>query len=116
MTDVAKAADVSIMTVSRVLNGSSQVTEEKRQAVFAVVERLRYQRNELALALGDFPLHSDREFALFRGTVRGERRTTGLHYGLKLHQLDASPVGVVEVRLPFAVLAQIGRASCRERV
>ena len=61
MTDVTKAADVSIMTVSHVLHGSSHVTEEKRQAVFAVVERLCYQRNELALALSDFPLRSDRE-------------------------------------------------------
>ena len=51
MSDVAKAAAVSTMTVSRVLNGSPHVTEETRQAVFAVVEKLHYQRNELARSL-----------------------------------------------------------------
>jgi len=51
MTDVAKAAAVSTMTVSRVLNGNPHVTEETRRAVFAVVEKLRYQRNELARSL-----------------------------------------------------------------
>src|ERR1035437_6872784 len=58
-------------------------------------------------ALKSFPLRSNRAFALIGGTLRGERRTTGLHYGLKLHQLDSSPVGVVEVGLPFAVLAHL---------
>src|ERR1035437_1718305 len=51
MTDVAKAAAVSMMTVSRVLNGKPHVTEETRRAVFAVVEKLHYQRNELARSL-----------------------------------------------------------------
>lgn len=51
MTDVAKAAAVSTMTVSRVLNGNPHVTEETRTAVLAVVEKLRYQRNELARSL-----------------------------------------------------------------
>lgn len=39
------------MTVSRVLNGSPHVTEDTRKAVFAVVEKLHYQRNELARSL-----------------------------------------------------------------
>jgi LacI family transcriptional regulator len=51
MSDVAKLAGVSTMTVSRVLNDSANVTEGLRKKVFAAVERLRYQPNELARSL-----------------------------------------------------------------
>ena len=51
MSDVAKLAGVSTMTVSRVLNGSANVTEEPRLKVFAAIEKLRYQPNELARSL-----------------------------------------------------------------
>jgi LacI family transcriptional regulator len=51
MTDVAKAAGVSAMTVSRVLNKNPHVTEDTQKLVLAVVEKLRYQRNELARSL-----------------------------------------------------------------
>ena len=51
MSDVARAAGVSIMTVSRVLNDSSNVTEERRQRVFAAIQKLNYRRNELARSL-----------------------------------------------------------------
>ena len=51
MTDVAYAADVSIMTVSRVLNNHPSVTEETRERVLDAIRRLNYQRNELARSL-----------------------------------------------------------------
>lgn len=51
MSDVAKLAGVSTMTVSRVLNQSPQVTEGLRKRVFAAIEALRYQPNELARSL-----------------------------------------------------------------
>jgi LacI family transcriptional regulator len=51
MSDVAKAAGVSIMTVSRALNDNPNVTDETRQRVFAAIEKLRYHRNELARSL-----------------------------------------------------------------
>jgi LacI family transcriptional regulator len=51
MTDVAKAAAVSTMTVSRVLNQNPHVTEGTRRLVLDVVEKLHYQRNELARSL-----------------------------------------------------------------
>jgi LacI family transcriptional regulator len=51
MSDVAKLAGVSTMTVSRVLNQSANVTEGLRTRVFAAVEKLRYQPNELAKSL-----------------------------------------------------------------
>lgn len=51
MSDVAKLAGVSTMTVSRVLNENANVLEETRQRVFTAVERLGYRRNELARSL-----------------------------------------------------------------
>jgi LacI family transcriptional regulator len=51
MSDVAKLAGVSIMTVSRVLNQSAGVTDELKKKVSSAVEQLRYQRNDLARSL-----------------------------------------------------------------
>ena len=51
MTDVAKLAGVSIMTVSRVLNDHQSVSEETRNRVTAAVKELHYQPNELARSL-----------------------------------------------------------------
>src|ERR1700709_1215743 len=51
MTDVAKAAGVSSMTVSRVLNRNANVTEETRKPVPAAIQDLHYHRNELARSL-----------------------------------------------------------------
>jgi len=53
MSDVAKLAGVSVMTVSRVLNESAGVSEENRNKVFDAVRQLRYQPNELARSLRD---------------------------------------------------------------
>lgn len=41
--DVAKEADVSVATVSRVLNNSFMVTEEKRERVLAAIEKVGYK-------------------------------------------------------------------------
>lgn len=43
--DVAKEADVSVATVSRVLNNSFMVTEEKRERVLAAIEKVGYKVN-----------------------------------------------------------------------
>ncbi|MGI4829288.1 MAG: LacI family DNA-binding transcriptional regulator [Janthinobacterium lividum] len=51
MTDVAKLAGVSAMTVSRVLNNHRSVSDETRTKVNAAVKQLRYQPNELARSL-----------------------------------------------------------------
>lgn len=42
VTDVARAANVSVATVSRVVNGHANVTPETRQRIQAVVKKLRY--------------------------------------------------------------------------
>lgn len=49
--DVARRAGVSIATVSRVLNGTSPVSEEKRRAVVEAARALSYSPNPAALSL-----------------------------------------------------------------
>lgn len=51
LVDVAREADVSLKTASRVLNNSKNVSEEKVARVRAVMERLAYRPNELARGL-----------------------------------------------------------------
>jgi LacI family transcriptional regulator len=51
VSDIAKAANVSPSTVSRVLTGNSPVNPEKRAAVLASIERLNFQPNLAARAL-----------------------------------------------------------------
>lgn len=50
--DVSKKAGVSIATVSRVVNGSSRVSEKTRQNVLRVMEELNYTPNVFARGLG----------------------------------------------------------------
>lgn len=49
--DIAKHADVSVTTVSRVLNEHPYVSKEKRQRVHAAMTALGYLRNQQALTL-----------------------------------------------------------------
>lgn len=49
--EVAKLAGVSPATVSRVMNGTANVTEEKRKRVLSVIEDTGFSPNELARAL-----------------------------------------------------------------
>lgn len=49
--DIAKLAGVSVTTVSRVLNDHPYVSEQKRQAVLEVVEKLNYSQNANAVHL-----------------------------------------------------------------
>ncbi len=51
MTDVAKAANVSVMTVSRVLNNSGYVKQETRAAIEKAIKDLDYRPNLLAKSL-----------------------------------------------------------------
>ena len=51
MADVAKLANVSHQTVSRVINGSTQVRPETRERVLAAMQKLEYRPNTMARAL-----------------------------------------------------------------
>ena len=50
--DVSEKAGVSIATVSRVLNGSENVSAETRKKVLAVIEACDYTPNAFARGLG----------------------------------------------------------------
>lgn len=50
--DISEKAGVSIATVSRVLNGSSNVSEKTRQKVLSVIEQYEYKPNAFARGLG----------------------------------------------------------------
>jgi len=51
MADVATAAEVSIGTVSHVLNGTVAVSDDRRKRVIAAIEKLGYRPNMLAQSL-----------------------------------------------------------------
>ena len=58
ITDIAERANVSISTVSRVLNDRGIVTQEKRQAVQAAIEDLNYRPNLFARGLAGGASHT----------------------------------------------------------
>jgi LacI family transcriptional regulator len=51
MNEVAVAAGVSLGTVSKVFNGNSTVSPDRRERVIAAADRLNYQRNRIAASL-----------------------------------------------------------------
>ena len=51
LADVARRANVSKMTVSRVINHPEQVTDELKKLVFAAMHELDYRPNVAAKAL-----------------------------------------------------------------
>ena len=51
MSDVAKTAGVTSMTVSRVVNQTGYVSEETRERVMRAVKELNYRPNGLARGL-----------------------------------------------------------------
>jgi LacI family transcriptional regulator len=51
LIDVARAAGVSPSTVSRILNGTAKVADDKRQAVLAAIAQMNFAPNLLAQAL-----------------------------------------------------------------
>jgi DNA-binding LacI/PurR family transcriptional regulator len=57
MSDVAKLANVSMQTVSRVVNGKDQVSSKTKAAVEAAIEQLGYRPNSIARALATRKSH-----------------------------------------------------------
>ena len=51
LADVARAAGVSLMTVSRAINNKPGVGEDVRQAIVKLAEELGYQPNQIARSL-----------------------------------------------------------------
>jgi LacI family transcriptional regulator len=51
LEDVARAAGVSMMTVSRVINNKGRISQETRNRVFEIIENLDYRPNHAARTL-----------------------------------------------------------------
>lgn len=81
IVDVCKLAGVSKATVSRVVNGTGQVKESTREAVFAAMDELGYRPNKLAQALA-----TNRTNTI--GLVVSD--FDGSHFGLLLKQAAAT--------------------------
>lgn len=77
--DVAKAASVSTMTVSRVINNSPLVKEETAQKVKRVIEELGYRPNRLASSL-----------------VSGKSKTIGVIYSNMYNQVYTDVINGIE--------------------
>lgn len=100
--DVARVAGVSIKTVSRVVNGSEQVSEPTRQRVLTAVAELAYVRNSIAHSL---------------------RTGTGDAIGVVIDSIAdsffAKLVSVIEERMLAegisVLIASTGRSGSRER-
>src|SRR5712675_1963357 len=58
MNDVARAAGVSLGTVSKVLNGNPTVAAELRERVLNACGQLSYQRNRIATSLRSRQTHT----------------------------------------------------------
>jgi LacI family transcriptional regulator len=100
--DVARVAGVSIKTVSRVVNGSEQVSGDTRARVLAAVSELAYVRNSVA--------HSLRT---------GSGDAIGVVIDSIADSFFARLVSVVEERMLVegisVLIASTGRSSTRER-
>jgi LacI family transcriptional regulator len=87
LIDVARLAGVSASTVSRILNGTARVTQDKRQAVERAIERLQFRPNFAAQSLRSGStrtigvLTQELESPYFTRGVRGiEDGLQGSHY------------------------------------
>ena len=95
--DVARKADVSIATVSRVMNAPDQVNEKMRAAVLHAIDELNYRPNRAAQALKRQESHTI-GFALSQFSAP--------YYGLVLDGIDEA---LVEVG--FKTIAENGRET-----
>ena len=104
--DVARIAGVSYQTVSRALNNSENIRSTTKDRVFEVIEQLGYRPNQAARAL-----------------VTSRSRTIGVLTSQVANYGPATSLAAIEEAardagylITTTSLAEIGRASCRERV
>lgn len=86
--DIAEFANVSIATVSRVVNGSDKVSEATRKKVLKVIEKFGYTPNVFAQGLGLKTMHT---IGIIVPTLADDYMATAVDYlvkGLKRHGYD----------------------------
>lgn len=106
LLDVAKRANVSKMTVSRVINHPEQVTDELKELVFAAMKELNYQPNIAAKALATSRSQIIKLFILeeidttepyYMNLLMGIAKSVGdAHYSLQLITTNGFDVGVCD--------------------
>ena len=101
LLDVAKKANVSKMTVSRVINHPEQVTDELRKLVEQAMDELDYHPNYVAQAL------VNKRTNVIKFVTLEDVDTTEPYY---MNLLFGIARGLSKKQY------EIGRASCRERV
>ncbi len=99
IADIAKAANVSPATVTRVVNNSGYVSEEKRRQVNRVIDELGYVPNKIASSLRKsspyfighiLPVSSENPFfARICNAVNETAEKAGYHVLTALRQMDA---------------------------
>lgn len=106
ITDVAKLAGVSAPTVSRYLNGTANVTEDKRARIAAAIKQLGYEPSIVARALSNREMDSVVVFAAnpsafsTSATNHGaEAAARRLGFLLTIVSLDESDMSSVEARV-----------------
>ena len=103
--DIAKLADVSVSTVSRVLNDRPDVSEDSRRRVRAVIEAHRYVPNNSARDL--VKIRSDAVGLVVRG-VQNPFYTDIIH-AIEAHHGDVEP------KTPLAFIIQAADAISAAR-
>jgi DNA-binding LacI/PurR family transcriptional regulator len=110
LADVARAAGVSVPTVSRVLSGSTPVSADKRRQVLRAIEELGYRPNAAAQALVTgrrsiiSVLTSDTTRYGYAATIRGieeAARAVGLVVAITV--LDADDEESIEAAVDLAL-------------
>ena len=122
--DIAKLANVSIATVSRVVNDSPKVSQKTKEKVLAVMKENEYTPNAFARGLGlgtmktvgiICPNISDTYMAKAISYLENSLHDHGYDCilgcsGFKQEEKESY------VKLLLSKKIEIGRASCRERV
>lgn len=110
ISDVAREAGVATSTVSRALNGHSDISLLTRQAVLAVARQLNYQPNLLALSLKDRATYTigvvipDIERPFFAAAVSGIQQVVG-EVGYRVMICQSKESYAIEVSNVQALLA-----------
>ncbi|MBT1166550.1 LacI family DNA-binding transcriptional regulator [Bifidobacterium simiarum] len=81
--DVAKLAGVSAPTVSRYLNGTAKVNEEKRERIAQAIKLLGYKPSVVARALANKEMDSVMVFATNSGTFSTNMTSIGVENGAR---------------------------------
>jgi DNA-binding LacI/PurR family transcriptional regulator len=112
LKDIALKANVSIMTVSRVIKNSGHVNKDTRKRIEAVIEELNYRPNGIAQSLVNKKTNSvliivpDLENFFFAEMLKGSEKILR-HYGINVLYANSDGRIKIEKKLAERVLARM---------